>query len=30
MQPDIPPQNIVAMSEAVRALGKYPINGKTL
>ena len=29
MQPDIPPQNIVAMSEAVRALGKYPINGKT-
>ena len=27
MQPDIPPQNIVAMSEAVQALGKYPING---
>jgi uroporphyrinogen decarboxylase len=27
MQPDIPPQNIVAMSEAVRELGEYPING---
>jgi uroporphyrinogen decarboxylase len=26
MQPDIPPANIVAMSEAVRELGRYPIQ----
>ena len=26
MQPDIPPENIIAMSEAVQAFGHYPIN----
>lgn len=26
IQPDVPPRNIIAMSEAVRELGKYPLH----
>ena len=26
MQPDIPPQNIVAMADAVRRFGTYPLS----
>lgn len=27
IQPDVPPENVVSMCEAVRAFGKYPIEG---